>query len=148
MESFRPKEVTQKARQIVKGNPTSRKIETQFPFPSVKPRHRDLSALTFQRGKKDCVIQTRQLITLILGQTEIDVRYVEHLIEEGQLEFCGWILKQVKDRQKRTEKQTETVKDILKEIELQGLDSITPFNNGKLALPRYQDVLAVLNRLR
>ena len=38
--------------------------------------------------------------------------------------------------------------DILKQIELQGLDSITPFNNGKLALPRYQDVLAVLNRLR
>ncbi len=148
MDSFRPIEVTQKARQIVKKNPTSRKIEIKFPFPPIKPRSRDLSALNFQRGKKDCVIQTRQLITLVLGQTEIDVRYVEHLVEEGQLEFCGWILKQLKDRQNFTEKQTETVKDILKEIELQGLGSITPYNNGKLALPRYQDVLAVLNRLR
>nr|MBC8285022.1 hypothetical protein [Nitrospinota bacterium] len=148
MDSFRPTEVTQKAKKIVKENPTDRKIETRFAFPPVKQRYRDLSTLNFQRGKKDCIIQPRQGITLILGQTEIDVRYVEHLIEEGQLEICGWILKQVKDRQKQGTKQTKTVQKILKEIENGELDSITPYNNGKLALPRYQDVLAVLNRLR
>ena len=148
MDSFRPTEVTQKAKNIVKENPTDRKIETRFSFPPVKQRYRDLSPLSFQRGKKDCVIQPRQGITLILGQTEIDVRYVEHLIEEGQLEICGWILKQIKDRQKQEGKQTQTIQKILKEIESGELDSITPYNNGKLALPRYQDVLAVLNRLR
>jgi predicted ABC-class ATPase len=148
MDSFRPKEVTQKAKQIAKENPTDRKIETRFAFPPVKQRYRDFSSLSFQRGKKDCVIQIRQGITLILGQTEIDVRYVEHLIEEGQLEICGWILKQVKDRQKQETNQTKSAQKILKEIESGELNSITPYNNGKLALPRYQDVLAVLNRLR
>jgi len=58
------------------------------------------------------------------------------------------ILKQIKDRQKQEGKQTQTIQKILKEIESGELDSITPYNNGKLALPRYQDVLAVLNRLR
>jgi predicted ABC-class ATPase len=148
MDSFRPTEVTQKAKKIVKENPTDRKIEIRFAFPQPKQRYRDLSSLSFQRGKKDCVIQTRQGITLVLGQTEIDVRYIEHLIEEGQLELCGWILNQIKARQKQEANQTQTVQKILKEIENGELDSITPYNNGKLALPRYQDVLAVLNRLR
>jgi hypothetical protein len=84
----------------------------------------------------------------MLGQTKIDVRYVEHLTEEGQLEICGWVLKQIKDRQKQEVNQTQTVQKILKEIENGELDSITAYNNGKLALPRSQDVLAVLNRLR
>jgi predicted ABC-class ATPase len=148
MDSFCPTEVTQIAKKIVKENPTDRKIETRFAFPPVKQRYRDLSSLSFQRGKKDCVIQTRQRITLTLGQTEIDVRYVEHLIEEGQLELCGWILKQIKEKQDQESKQTQIIQSILKEIESGKLDSITPYNNGKLALPRYQDVLAVLNRLR
>ncbi len=148
MDSFLPKDVTQKAKQIVKENPTDRKIETRFPFPPVNPRYHDLSTLSFQRGKKDCMIQTHELITLILGQTEIDVRYVEHLVEEGQLEICGWIMKQVKSRQEQKGNQTQAAGEILKEIESLGLDNITPYNNGKLALPRYQDVLAVMNRLR
>lgn len=148
MDSFRPTEVTQKARQIAKENPTDRKIETRSAFPRVIPRYRDLSSLNFQRGKKEYVVQIRQRITLVLGQTEIDVRYVEHLIEEGQLELCGWILKQVKDRQHQNAELTQTVQEILKEIESGELESITPYNNGMLALPRYQDVLAVINRLR
>ena len=150
MESFQPQNVTQKAKQIVEKNPTDRKRETRFPFPSVKQRNRDLSSLSFHRGKKECVIQTRQLITLILGQTEIDVRYLEHLVEEGQLEICGWILKQVKDRQNQDGVTTpsQITSEVLKGIENGKLESITPYNNGKLALPRFQDVLAVLNRLR
>ena len=137
-----------KAKQIAKENPTDRKLETRFSFPKVKPRYRDLSSLSFQRGKKECMIQTRDLITLILGQTEIDVRYVEHLVEEGQLEVCGWILNKVKKRQEQEGSNIQIIREILQEIESKGLDSITPYNNGKLALPRYQDVLAVMNRLR
>lgn len=101
MDSFLPKEVTPKAKQIVKENPTERKIETSFSFPPIKPRIRDLRLLSFQRGKKEYVIQTRQIITLILGNKEIDVRYIEQLAEEGQLETCGWIMKEIKNKQKQ-----------------------------------------------
>ena len=45
------------------------------------------------------MIQTQGLIALILGHTEIYVRYVEHLVASGQLELCGLILKQLKDMQ-------------------------------------------------
>ena len=111
---------------------------------------RNLSALDFSRGKKTCVIQTQGLITLILGRTEIDVRYVEHLVESGQLALCGWILKQLKDMQGTdpTVSNNDAIKDILHAIENGELESVAPFNNGLLALPRFQDVMAVLHRLR
>ena len=150
MESFQPKLVTAKAKQIVQENPGSRKTETSQPLPKVPMRTRNLSTLDFSRGKKTCVIQTQKLTALILGRTEIDVRYVEHLVEMGQLELCGWILKQLKDRQGKDPNvsNNEAIKNILEAIETGELESVTPFNNGLLALPRLQDVMAVLNRLR
>jgi predicted ABC-class ATPase len=150
MDSFQPKLVTEKAKQIVQESPGTRKTETNGPLPKVQMRSRDLSALDFSRGKKPCVIQTQKLTTLILGRTEIDVRYVEHLVEPGQLELCGWILQRLKERQKKDPgmSNNEAIKNILEIIENSELESLAPFNNGLLALPRLQDVMAVLNRLR
>ena len=99
---------------------------------------------------KPYVIQTQGLIALILGRTEVYVRYVEHLVESGQLELCGWILKQLKDMQETdpTVSNCGTIKDILHAIENGELALVVPFNKGLLALPKFQDVLAVLNRSR
>lgn len=150
MDSFQPKLVTAKAKQIVQENPGSRKTEADKALPKIQMRNRNLSTLDFSRGKKPCVIQTQGLISLILGRTEIDVRYVEHLVEPGQLELCGWVLKQLKDMQETepTVSNFGAIKQILNTIENGELESITPYNNGLLALPRFQDVMAVLHRLR
>jgi predicted ABC-class ATPase len=150
MDSFQPRLVTAKAKQIVQENPGSRKTEAPSPLKKVESRTRDISKLDFSRGKKPCVIQIQKLISLTLGRTEIDVRYVEHLVEQGQLELCGWILKQLQDRQgtDASVSNSDAIKKILETIEAEELESVAPFNNGLLALPRFQDVMAVLNRLR
>ena len=150
MDSFQPRLVTAKAKQIVQENPGSRKNETSGPLPEVPMRTRNLSTLDFSRGKKLCVIQTQKLISLILGRTEIDVRYIEHLVEPGQLELCGWILKQLKGMRDTDANvsNSDAIKNILRTIENGELESVAPFNNGLLALPRLQDVMATLNRLR
>ena len=150
MDSFQPRLVTARAKQIVRENPGSRKTEAPSPLPKVQMRTRNLSELDFSRGKKPCVIQIQKTISLILGRTEIDVRYIEHLVEPGQLELCGWILKQLKDMQETDANvsNSDAIKIILKTIETGELESITPFNNGLLTLPRFQDVMAILNRLR
>ena len=150
MDSFQPHLMTAKAKQIVAKNPGSRKTKAQFPLPKIQMRTRNLSALDFSRGKRPCVIQTYDKVSLILGRTEIDVRYVEQVVESGQLELCGWILKQLKDMQ-RTDpsvSNSDAIKITLEAIGSGELESITPFNNGILALPRLQDVMAVLHRLR
>jgi predicted ABC-class ATPase len=150
MESFQPELVTARAKQIVEDNPGRRKTEVRKPLPEVQMRKRNLSTLDFSRGNKPCVIQTQKLVCLVLGRTEIDVRYVEHLMEPGQLEFCGWILKQLKENQANNAdgSNRDGINNILQGIKNGELESITPFNNGLLALPRLQDVMAVLNRLR
>ena len=96
------------------------------------------------------MIQTQGLVAFILGHTEIDVRYVEHLVASGQLKLCGWILKQLKDIQETdlTVSNCGSIKDILHAIENGELESVVTFNNGLLALSRFQDVMAVLHRLR
>ncbi len=150
MDSFQPQLVTARAKQIVLENPGSRKTEAQSPLPKVQMRNRSLSALDFSRGNRPCVIQTQGLVSLIAGRTEIDVRYLEQIIETGQLELCGWILKQLKSKQETDSNVSnyEAIKRILSDIESGELESVAPFNNGLLALPRFQDVMAVLNRLR
>ena len=150
MKAFQPQLVTAKAKQIVAENPGHRQAKAQSPLPKTQCRSRNLSMLDFSRGNKPCVIQTQKLISLILGRTEIDVRYVEQFIETGQLELCGWILKQLKDCQEvdSTLSNKDAVKNILDAVTRDELESITPFNNGLLALPRLQEVMATLNRLR
>ena len=96
------------------------------------------------------MIQTQGLIALILGRNKIDVRYAEHLVASEQLELCGLILKQLKDMQATdpTVSNCGAIKNILHAIENGELESVAPFNNGLLALSGFQDVMAVLHRLR
>ena len=91
------------------------------------------------------MIQTQGLIALILGYTEIYVCYVEHLVASGQLEICGLILKQLKDMQETdpTVSNCGAINNILHAIENGELESVAPFNNGLLALSRFQDVMAI-----
>jgi hypothetical protein len=75
---------------------------------------------------KPYVIQTQGLIALILGRTEINVHYVEHLVESGELELFGWIFKQLKDMRETdpTVSNCGEIKDILYAIENGEIESV------------------------
>ncbi|GJL77523.1 MAG: ATPase [Nitrospinaceae bacterium] len=150
MEAFKPRLVTSEAKRIAQdARPGQRRNETSFPFQQVVSRRIDPKILNFRRGRKDCVIQTQGLLALTFGVTEVDTRYVEQLVEEGQLETCGWILKRLRDGlQTEAETNIGGIQKIYEEIDENGWGALTPYNNGLLALPRTQDVLAVLNRIR
>ena len=150
MEEFKPRLVTSRAKQIVnETGPAERKKEVSFPFQPVAPRRIDPEKLNFRRGKKDCVIQVHGLLALTMGVMEVDTRYVEQLAEEGQLETCGWILKRLRDLLRAgIPSNIDGIHKIYEEMDEQGLNALTPYNNGLLALPRIQDALAVLNRMR
>ena len=86
---------------------------------------------------------------LILGTTEINTRYIEQLAETGQLETIGWILKRLKtELENGAVSNLEGLKTVFAELEKKGFDTLVPYNNGLLTLPRQQEVLAVLNRIR
>ena len=93
--------------------------------------------------------RTTGLDTLILGEMEIDVRYIEQLVEEGQLSFCGWILRQLQLNLNESNMPfVEGLKKIFLEIEKKEFDGLVPYNDGLQSLPRCQDVMGVVNRIR
>ncbi len=149
MEEFTPRVVTEEAKRIVLENPGQRKKETTFPFPLIKERRWDFSKLNFSKGKMEVQIRTNGLDTLTLGETPIDVRYVEQLTEEGQLALCGWILKRLQTILNGNDISfIEGLRKLFSEIKEKKFEGLTPYNDGLQALPRLTDVMAVLNRIR
>ena len=149
MEEFKPRVVTEEAKRLVTKNPGHRKKEITFPFPTIRERRWDFSKLKFSKGKREVQVRTTGLDTLTLGENEIDVRYIEQLVEEGQLSLCGWVLRQLQLILNATDMSfIKGLQKIFSEIEEKEFDELTPYNDGLQALPRLQDVMGVLNRIR
>jgi len=149
MEWFQPKLVTEQARQIAKAHPTGRRKESKSPFQKVSKRRTDPGDLAFSRGRKETVIQARGVDTLSLGCAEVDAHFIEQLAETGQLEMCGWILKRLKTLlTKGGISNFAGLKEVYREIGERGIDSLTDYETGLLALPRIHEAMAILNRLR
>ena len=86
---------------------------------------------------------------LALGETRIDVRYIEQLTEEGQLVLCGWILKRLQSILNGNDMSfIEGLQKIFLEIEKKQFNELMPYNDGLQALPRLAGVMGVLNRIR
>ena len=149
MENFKPRVVTEEAKRLVKNNPGQRKKETTFPFPPICERRWDISRLKFSKGKREARIRTTGLDTLTLGEMEIDVRYIEQIAEEGQLSLCGWILKQLQFTLNESDISfTEGLQKIFLEIKKNEFNGLLPYNDGLQTIPRLQDVMGVINRIR
>ncbi len=149
MDVYLPHLVTKDAKQIFKDSPSDRKNESFGPFPKAPSRRFDAKLLKFNRGKKESAIDARGLDYLDLGINRIDTRYLEQLGEVGQLEACGWILKKLKEELLNGAKSNAAAANLVfEQIQESGFECLTPFNNGRLSLPRLQEVLAVFNRLR
>ncbi len=148
MEEFFPALVTKEAKKIAKAIPTGRKIENRFKFEKVRERIVDPSSLKFDRNSKDCFIKSHGTNTLIIGWKEIDARYLEQLVEQGQLEACGWILNKLKSQKKNGFLKIKDVMTLFKKFEEEGLANLSIYNNGFLSQPRIHEFMAVWNRLR
>jgi len=149
MEAYRPTRVTEEAKRIARQNPTGRRKELRSGLSPLRERRIDPSSLNFQRQRRECVIQAHGLESLVMGRDEVDARYLEQLVENGQLEFCGWILRELKSLiEKGTVSNVSALKIIFRRMDEEGFDFLVPYNNGLLSRPRLQEVAAVLNRLR
>lgn len=149
MDHFQPRDVSEEAMKIATAMPTGRKRESATPFPDLKPGMHAPESLKFRRGKKEVYISTQGLHTLILGVNEVDTHDVEQLAEPGQLEACGWVLLALKDwLEKNSVPDVSGVNSLLAKMEKEGVSSLMPWNNGLVSMPRMQEVMAVLNRMR
>ena len=150
MVEYEPEDVTQDAREIAERFPTRRKTEgggeglrepKRIPLPeSIDPR----------KGRKNLYLKHRGRDTLIFGRHEIDLSYVEQLIEHGQVIGIGYAIQYGKERYiDGKHSLQEIIGSIDRDIDEKGIDIIskTP-HPADLARFRPQELAAAINRLR
>ncbi|EMT38614.1 putative ATPase of the ABC class [Thermoanaerobacter thermohydrosulfuricus WC1] len=148
MHNYRPYDVTQEAKKIAKEFKTNREVEGNNEPIVIKPRIPLKKGLEV-KGKK---IKSKDEDTIKFGYQEIELDYVEQLVDKSQTNAIGEIIRYIASKyvdEKSSIK--EILKKVYKDIYEKGLDVVSSFygkHPGNLALSRLQEVAAALNRLR
>ena len=101
------------------------------------------------RGKKKVSIEARGVDTLLYGEHEIDLSKVEQLIDIGQTRAIGLIMHlYASSYADKSGSLVSGLRLALKDVEEKGLDILSPWKTGELALPRLHEVAAAINRMR
>lgn len=149
MNAYQPEDATLKAHALVDQSKIKTRLCDLPPMLQKSVRRLDLTKLSPARGNKQLSINARGVDTLLYGVHEIDLNKVEQLIDIGQMRAIGLIIHfYTQHYADKTKNLTEGLILALKEIEEKGLDILSPWKIGTLALPRLHEVAATINRIR
>lgn len=149
MDGFRAEDVTERAAEVASALPTGRRPRAHRGFGGVTPRCPDPGSLRPEKGRRDVRIDVRGRHTLLYGREAVDLSALEQLEEAPQTRAIGWAIHLMAMKHLRSSDSIrQAVEATAGEIERRGLDVLTPFPVGDLALPRTLDIAAALNRLR
>jgi len=149
MDTYKPVDVSEKAKSISKSYKLHRLFEGGSKFGIIKHRIPLPESFRPYRGRGDKVkIKSRGISEIYFGYEKIDLSLVEQLVEGGQTRSIGELIYYAA---------TEifdgkiTLKEALELIEkrLRGdlPDSMFPFPSGEYAIPRKYEIAAAINRL-
>jgi len=147
MRDYRPLDVTAEARRIAEGHRTGRRQERGAELERPAARQLDPSSLRPERKPGRVKVQARGVDTLVFGRGDVDLRAVEQFADPSQLRAVGWLLVHLARRRGTVEPVAE-VAELLERLVDGGWDSLTGRPDGDLALPRRQEAMATLSRLR
>ncbi len=149
MDEYIPKDVTKKAKEIIKKLEEPRKTEKNSrENEDVK---RILLKSTFTKGKNGVKVKSRGWNNITYNKMDINLQDLEQLIHSDQTNAICFILqyimeKVVDDRMTLV----EVVNKVYKDIDTKGLDTVSPYKGhpGNMVLPRKYEIVATLNRFR
>ncbi|MCX7752506.1 MAG: ABC-ATPase domain-containing protein [Blastocatellia bacterium] len=154
MREYVPEDVTQHARRIARAFPTERRREVTGPLERLIERIPLAESLDPSRGRREVKIEAKAVDLILFGETVIDLRAVEQIVDISQTRAIGYALHCAAERFMDGRR---TVREILDELERlferEGLEVLDPFRRddahpGNFARPRRYEIAAALNRLR
>lgn len=149
MDNFQPVELTEKAKAIAAEYRTGRTSEGGQKFGKIKPRVPLAESLDPSRGKRDVRVKVRDVDEVTFGSEDLDLSAVEQLVSKDQLRAIAEAMVYAKNRYIDGVKTLPEILDkIMADIEENGLDIISPFPQGDLAMFRRFELAAAINRLR
>ncbi|PTL40300.1 ABC-ATPase domain-containing protein [Alkalicoccus saliphilus] len=149
MDEYVPFDRTKDAKEVAEKFKTIRRQEKQGGIPPLTNRIFPKSYITKKMDKKG-KIQSRGLHQITIGKEPVNLHAVEQLVSTSQTEALAMMLKNISVNNEN-ESTMQIIDRLYKEIEKNGLDSISPFygkHPGNIALPRPYELAAALNRIR
>ncbi|MBE9141976.1 ABC-ATPase domain-containing protein [Planktothrix mougeotii] len=149
MENFQALELTAKAKEIAREYSTGRTLEGGEAFGVIRPRIPISESLDPSRGRWDVRIKVRDVDEVLFGTEDIDVSAVEQIVSKDQLRAIAAAMVYAKQNYINGEKTLPQILDaVMQDIATKGLDVITPFPQGDLAIFRRFELAAAINRIR
>ncbi len=149
MDAYRAEDVTLRAHALVEKESIDQHLRDLTPMLKKEVPHPELKQLNPARGKKPISIEARGIDTLLYGRHEIDLNKVEQLIDIGQTRAIGLMIHfYAQHYVHKTDNLHEGLSLALKEVEDKGLDILSIWKTGTLALPRLHEVAAAIHRMR
>ena len=147
MESYQPVEVTARARALA--TPLHKEhAESSAPILlKAAERRPDPASLSPYNHNRRIRIQAIGANKLLYGDEEVDLAAIEQLLDRGQVLMIGHLIHHSAEHYAGYTL-VEGIRRTLDDAARQGADSLLPYVMGELALPRLQETVAVINRMR
>ncbi|MEG3639932.1 ABC-ATPase domain-containing protein [Magnetococcus sp. PR-3] len=104
--------------------------------------------LSPKKGKRAIAVKVPEPDLLNYGEVRIDLRHLEQRVDRGQTLAMGYMLAHFSQHLTMDDELLTALRACYQQMVEQGMDKLTPFPLGNLALPRFLDLLAALNRHR
>lgn len=148
MDGYLPLDVTAAASQVARSHPSGRRSERERDLPRPAQRRLDPRTVRPESRPGRVRVQARGRETLLLGASEVDLRAVEQLQDPAQVRAIGWLLVHLSRCLDETVEPLPLLAAMLDRLAGGDWDWLSARPDGDLALPRLQDAMAALNRLR
>ena len=149
MDNFQPYDVTDKAKAIAQEFASQRSVEGGHQFGKITPRIPLTESIDPSRGRKQVKFKVRNVDEVVLGREDIELDAVEQIVDSGQLKAIASAIVYAKRKYMNNQRTLAEILDsVIEDIAVKGLDILTDFPQGDLALFRRFELAAAINRIR
>lgn len=149
MDNYLPYDVTAKAREITSEHRVARAEEGGVSFGEITPRYPLSESFNPRRGKREVKIEAKSSSSILFGQTPIDLSQVEQLVDISQTRAIGDIIHYLSNKYvNKNLNLRDCISRVMRDLEEEGFDLLSPFKLGNYAMPRIFEVAAAINRMR
>lgn len=149
LDSYQPKDVTQRAHAIAAADKTQRQSEGGTRFGTLTPRGILPESICCRKGKHAVSWKVSSTHKLRLGTEDIDLSALEQLVEPGQLNGIAAAIVYAQRHYLGGQRSLQAVlQAVAQDIETHGLDCLEERSLGELVGFRQLELAATLNRLR
>jgi predicted ABC-class ATPase len=149
MDEYRPRCVTEKAKEIATRHEVKRRDEGGSSFGEFLKRKPRASSFDAHRGKREMKIDAKGLRGILYGEDFIDLSYLEQLVDTSQTRCIGFLIYYYANHYLDKSKDLrEGLEKVMCDVEEKGFDILLPYKVGNLALPRIYEVAGAINRMR